>query len=181
MFFLLKTLNNFLKLLNSETSPSQLSAGVAFGMIVGLTPFLSLHNLIIFFVVCLLRVNFSMFFLSLAGFKIVGFLADPFFDWLGYALLVHWESARPFWIAVTTGPLLPFFKFNNTIVMGSLFVSIVLWIPIFVFFVWFVKAYRQRYRERIQKSAFMKALKATPIYGLYEKYQAVRTKLSVFQ
>lgn len=177
----LKTLNSLLNLLNSEKEPTQLSAGVAFGMLVGLTPFMSLHNLFIFFIVCLFRVNFSMFFLSLGIFKLIAYMIDPLFDWFGYWLLVEQKGLRAFWISITSGPVWPFFRFNNTIVMGSLATSVILWLPVFILFTMAVKTYRSRWREQIKNSKLMKALKATPLYGLYEKYQNFREKMSVFQ
>ncbi len=180
MFFLLKTLNSLIKLLNSETAPSQLSAGMTFGMLVGLSPFLSLHNLFIFMIVCLFRVNFSMFFMSLAFFSILGFFGDPIFDRLGYWLLVDFTSLRPFWISITTGAIWPFFNFNNTIVMGSLGFGLLLFVPLFVAGIHFIKIYRSKWREQIQKSALVKSLKATPLYGVYLKYENFRNRLSAF-
>ena len=180
-FLILKTLNSLLKLLNSETAPSQLAAGLAFGMIVGLTPLMSLHNLVFFLIVCLFRVNFSMFFLSLGIFKILAYLFDPFFDWFGYFLLVDLKGLREFWIQIQTGAIWPFFKFYNTVVLGSLASSLLLWIPIFLTGIILVSVYRKKYRQQIANSKFMKALKATPLYGFYQKFESAREKLSVIK
>lgn len=180
MLVLIKTLHSILKLLNSETAPSQLAAGVAFGMIIGLTPVMTPHNLIIFFIVCLFRVNFSMFFISFAAFKILGFLLDPFWDWFGYKLLVDLKVARPFWIAITSGPILPYFKFNNTIVMGSLAMALILFVPVFLGSQVGVKKYRVRWRDQIVNSKALTLLKATPLFGLYQKYEAAKQKLGLF-
>ena len=179
MLFFLKMLNNLLKLLNSETAPSQLAAGLGFGMIAGLTPAMSLHNLVLFFIVALFRVNFSMFFLSFGFFSVIAFFLDPLFDRLGYWALVDWTALRPLWVAVTTGAIWPFFRFNNTIVAGSLVLSLVLFVPVVVLAIVAIRRYRAQWREKIQKSRFIKALKATPLYGVYEKYQNFRARLSV--
>lgn len=176
MFFLLKTFNKFISLLNSETAPSQLAAGLAFGMIVGFSPFFTWHNLFVFLLVCLLRVNFAMFFLSTAVCSILAFALDPLFDWFGYLLLVDWRAARPLWVYISTAPLLPFFRLNNTVVLGSLAVSLILFIPVFISFVFFVKAYRQRWRERMANSRLIKSLKATKLYGCYVKFESFRDK-----
>jgi len=165
-------------LLNSETAPSQIASGAAFGMIVGFTPFLSLHNLIIFLIVCFFRVNLSMFFISMAFFKILGFALDPFFDWFGYILLVDVTQLRPLWIILSSGSIIPYFRFNNTIVMGSLATSLILWIPFFALSVQLIRLYRRTWREQIRASKFMKALKATTFYQWYEKYHDLREKLS---
>lgn len=178
MLLIIKLLAKFLQLINSETSPSQLAAGACFGLLVGLSPLFSLHNLVLFLLVCLLRVNFGMFFLSLAVFKILAFALDPFFDWLGYLVLVEVTSLRSFWVALSSMPVLPFFRFNNTIVAGSLTFGLAVFIPAFVFFVWAIHQYRRSWRERIKKSRAAKAIKATKLYGtfnsVYQKYARVR-------
>jgi uncharacterized protein (TIGR03546 family) len=179
MFFIIKTVHGVLKVLNSETAPSQIAAGIAFGLIVGLTPLFSLHNLIFFLIVCLFRVNLSMFFTSLGLFSIVGWALDPLWDKIGYALLVNFKAARPLWIELTTGAIWPFFRFNNTILIGSLTASLILFAPVFVEAIFLVKLYRRTLRVQIQDSAVMKALKATPIFGWYEKYQMLRQKFGI--
>jgi len=176
MFVFFKILTKILNLLNSETAPSQLAAGVCFGMIVGLSPFFTWHNLIIFLLVCFLRVNFSVFFLSSAFFAAIGYLMDPLFDWIGYQALVNFKEARPLWIYVSTAPVLSFFRFNNTVVLGSVLTSLILYIPVFIILVVLIHRYRRHWREKIKNSKWMKSLKTTKIYGLYMKYRAFRKK-----
>src|SRR5690606_19531317 len=101
-------------------------------MMVGITPLLSLHNLVLFLMVCLLRVNLSMFFVSVALFTLVGFILDPAFDWIGYKLLVEVGDLRSFWILITSGAIWPFFRFYNTVVLGSLALSLILFWPVFI-------------------------------------------------
>ena len=179
MFVIVKTIHSLLKVLNSETHPSQLGAAVAFGLLVGLTPFFSLHNLILFLFVCLFRVNLSLFFLSTAFFSIVGWALDPLWDKIGYALLVNFKSARPFWIELSSGPIWPFFHFNNTVVMGSLAAALILFIPIWIESIFLVKLYRRTLREQILTSKFMQILKATPFYTWYDKYQTLKQKFGI--
>lgn len=176
MLFFFKTLSQVLKLLNSETAPSQIAAGFCFGMIIGFSPFFTWHNLIIFLIVCLFRVNFSAFFLSTALCSILGFFLDPLFDGFGYFLLVKIEALRPLWITVSSAPILPFFRFNNTVVTGSLGLALFLFIPLFIVLIVMIKAYRKSWRGKIKQSKWMKALKATKLYGLYQKYENFRAK-----
>jgi uncharacterized protein (TIGR03546 family) len=179
MFLIIKTLHNFLKLLNSETSPAQLSAGVAFGMLLGFVPIASLSWICFFLLVCLFRVNFSMFFLSFALFGILSFALDPVFDWFGYLLLVDVEVLRPLWIQLTTVAIFPFFHFNNTIMAGSIGLGLVLFIPVFMTAKKLVLLYRKQWREKLQKSKAIMAFKATPFYGIYDKYQNLKTKFNL--
>ncbi len=76
---MLKLIAKLLKVLNSDTDPSQISLAVCFSMIVGLTPFFSLHNLMILLLALFIRVNLSSFLLGLALFSGVAYLLDPLF------------------------------------------------------------------------------------------------------
>ncbi len=76
---MIKLLAKLLRVLNSETDPGQISLGLCFAMIAGLTPLLSLHNLVVLLLVCILRVNLSAFLLGLAVFTGIAYLLDPLF------------------------------------------------------------------------------------------------------
>lgn len=176
MFLFLKSLAKILQLLNSETAPSQLAAGVCFGMIVGLSPTISWLNLFFFLVVFLLRVNLSLFFMSTAIFALLSFALDPLFDRVGYWALVDLTAARQLWVAIASAPILPYFRLNNTIVMGSLLTALILFLPVFFALIIVVKKYRSTWRERLKKAKWVKALKATKLYSLYQKYESFREK-----
>ena len=68
--FLLKLLGKLIKALTSNESPGQIAGGFILGMIIGLTPFWSLHNLVVVLLIILIRVNISMsIFAALLTFK----------------------------------------------------------------------------------------------------------------
>jgi len=89
--FTWKILNRLYKLLSGEISPKQIAGGIAFGMIVGLTPTCSLHNLLVILLICIIRVNVSAFIFSAVVFGLLSFLIDPAAHLLGYLLLVQME------------------------------------------------------------------------------------------
>ena len=60
MFLLLKYIAKLLKALSSEASPNQLAGGFVLGMIIGMTPVASIHNLLILILVIALKVNLGM-------------------------------------------------------------------------------------------------------------------------
>lgn len=64
MTVLLKQLFAFFKLLNSEDGENQLAAGLALGVILGFSPFLSLQTLIVLFLIFLFRIQMGAAFLS---------------------------------------------------------------------------------------------------------------------
>ena len=59
-------LAKLLKALNSDSAPGQIALAFALGLITGLTPLCSLHNLIVVFFACIIRLNFSAFLLATA-------------------------------------------------------------------------------------------------------------------
>jgi len=87
MFLILKYIAKLLKALASEASPSQIAGGMILGMIIGLTPITSFHNLIIVVLILILRVNIGMALLSFLVFSGVAYLADPLFHRFGIWLL----------------------------------------------------------------------------------------------
>ena len=56
----LKFLSKLFKALRSGDSPGQLAGGFALGMIIGLTPLWSLHNLLVVILIIIIKVNISM-------------------------------------------------------------------------------------------------------------------------
>ncbi|HET9465830.1 MAG TPA: hypothetical protein VFO71_09890, partial [Gemmatimonadales bacterium] len=59
MFALIKLIQSIIKTLHSEGTPGQVGAGIAIGSVLGLTPLMNVHNLIIFSLVVLLNVSFG--------------------------------------------------------------------------------------------------------------------------
>ena len=94
----------FLKILNSETDPSQISLAFSFSMIMGLTPIMSLHNLFVLLLVLLLKVNLTTFILGTAVFSVVAYLPDPLFHWIGLHLLTT-RSLESLWTILHYGDL----------------------------------------------------------------------------
>ena len=127
MLTIVKLLQSLVKALHSEGTPGQLAAGIALGSILGLTPLVSLHNAVIFALIVMLNVSFAGALLGWALFIPVGFLLDPLFDHIGHVLLLHMPALTPLWTAMYNMPVVPLTNFNNTVTLGSLVVSLVLW------------------------------------------------------
>jgi uncharacterized protein (TIGR03546 family) len=170
MLTLLKLIQSIIKTLHSEGTPGQVAAGIAIGSVLGLTPLLNIHNLIIFSLVVLLNVSFGGAMLGWALFVPVGFLLDPVFDALGRELLLA-PSLRPFWTSLTNTPILPYTNFNNTVVLGSFVGWLVLAVPIFFAARYGVARYRATIGERVRRSRFYKAVTASQAYNLYRMFR----------
>lgn len=165
----LKLIKKFIKLLNSDASPTQIAFGFALGSIIGLTPFMSLHNLVIWILIFLLKVNVSGAFLGVAAFSIVGLATDPFADKVGYMVLAQMDSLQGLWTALYNMPIIPFTRFNNTIVMGSFVIALILFIPVVIFMKYFIVFYRTHLQQKLEKVKVFKLLKASKLYQWYDK------------
>lgn len=170
MTLLIKQLINLIKLLHSDTGQNQVAAGLAFGVFLGFAPFLSLQTLLVLAVVFVFRVQLGAAFLSAFFFKFVAYLIDPIADPIGRLLLEN-ESLRPFWTSMYNVPLLPMTRFNNSIVMGSFLISIVLCPILFFVFRKLIVQYQSTVVTVVENSKFWKAFKATKFYIWYSKYQ----------
>ncbi len=166
---IIKYLSKLLKLLQSGETPGRLAGGFILGMVMGLTPFWNIHNLVVFILIVLIRVNISMALLAFAVFSGFAYLLDPLFHNIGYRALVDIESLQGLWTSMYNSPLLALTNFNNTVVMGSLIVAILLLAPMYFFIKWAVVVYRGRVSARVQKLKIVQIFKSSKLYSFYEK------------
>jgi uncharacterized protein (TIGR03546 family) len=169
--FGLEILVKIFKILRSDASPKQISAGVIIGMIIGLTPFWTLHNLILIVLVIILSVNIGSVLFSFIIFSAIGYLLDPLFHHLGYFLLVDIEALKGLWTTLYNLPVIALSRYNNTVVMGSLLVAIILTIPLFFLVKKGVIYYRENIDSKMQKWKIIRVIKGSKIYNLYEKFR----------
>lgn len=166
---LLKQIFNFLKLLNSDTETSPLAYGLALGLILGFAPFFSIQTLIVLLIVFVFRVQLGAAFLSAFFFKFIAFLFDYPAHLLGKTVLEA-ESLRPLFVSMYNMPFVPMTRFNNSIVMGSMVVSVLLFPFAFYGFKALIVAYRATVVARFKDTKVWKAFTATKIYNWYTKY-----------
>jgi uncharacterized protein (TIGR03546 family) len=166
MFALLKLLQSLIKTLHSDGTPGQVAAGMALGAVLGLTPLMNVHNLLVFSLVLLLNVSFGGAMLGWMAFLPVGFLLDPLFHAIGLQLLEA-PSLRALWTGWYNTPLVPYTNFNNTVVLGSVTAWLVMAIPIFFAARWGVARYRATIGARVQQSRLYKAITASKAYNVY--------------
>ena len=152
-----------LKALNSNEAPWQISLGIIFGSILGLTPLLSLHNLVILFLALVINLNISIMIVSCAIFSLIAYAIDPLFHQLGFAILTS-ENLAGFWTQFFSCPISLFANLNNTIVMGSLVTTLAAAAPLFFLLNLLVVKYRNVYNAFIGKFPLLKFLKVLDIY-----------------
>jgi uncharacterized protein (TIGR03546 family) len=158
MFFL-KLLKQIIVIFQTDISPNQVAWGFALGAILGLVPNMFM-KLVLFIVIMMFRVNVSAAFLAWAVYEILSFALDPLFDVIGYQILSI-GSLNAFYTWLYNLPVVPFTKFNNTVVMGSLIVGIILIIPNMIIAKKLLVYYRTHLRDKVSKWKIVKILTAT--------------------
>jgi uncharacterized protein (TIGR03546 family) len=164
---LLKLLQSLIKTLHSEGTPGQVAAGIALGSVLGLTPLVNVHNLLIAALILVLNVSVGGAMLGWALFLPLGFALDPVFDRIGHELLLETPALTPMWTAWFNTPVLPYTNFNNTIVLGSFVAWLVLAVPVFFAARYGVTRYRATWGERVRRSRFYNAVTASKAYNVY--------------
>jgi len=170
MTILLKQIFSLLRLLNSENGAKPIALGLSLGFILGLSPWLSLQGIFIILLIVIFRVQAGAALLSAFFFRFVAYLLDPVFHKIGYMILKNksWES---FFTNLYNMPILPYTRFNNTVVMGSGIVGIILSPFVYFLFYFLVKKYKKTVVAKFEKTKFWKLLKATVIYKWYVSYE----------
>ena len=158
MFFL-KLLKQIVVIFQTDISPNQVAWGFALGAILGLVPNMFM-KLVLFIVIMMFRVNVSAAFLAWAVYEILSFALDPLFDVVGFYIL-NINSLNGFYTWLYNLPVVPFTKFNNTVVMGSLIIGIILIIPNMIIAKKLLVYYRTHLRDKVSKWKIVKILTAT--------------------
>ncbi|HXH75520.1 MAG TPA: TIGR03546 family protein [Bacteriovoracaceae bacterium] len=169
MGLILKQLFAFIKLLNSDTGTVSLAAGMTCGFILGMTPVLSLHSLLVFLILFFFRIQIGAALAMAFFFKFIAYLMDPLFHSVGSHVL-QMESLEPFFTQLFNMPIIPFTRFNNSIVMGSAVITFALSPFVFILSTMFIKKYREVVVARFKTTKLWKAIEATKFYQWYYKY-----------
>lgn len=160
-------LAKLLKALNSDSAPGQIALAFSLGLITGLTPLFSLHNVFVIFIACIVRVNFSAFLLATAFFSGIAYLLDPAAIALGEFLLTH-EHYQGFWTDLYQSELFRLLAFNNTLILGSLVITMIAFVPVLLMSRWLISTYRVKFMVWVEKLKITKILKASKFYKVYQ-------------
>lgn len=164
---MIKMIAKLLKILNSETEPGQISLAFCLSMILGFTPLMSPHNLLVVLFMLLLRVNLSACILGWIIFSGFAYLLDPFFHWIGFTLLTA-KALEGLWTALYNVTLFRLAKFNNSVVIGSLVFSLIFFIPLYLLLNGAILKYRDHVLAWVRKTRLMQAFKANKLYKAYQ-------------
>jgi uncharacterized protein (TIGR03546 family) len=155
------------KALNSDSSPWQLAMGFALGMVMGLTPLLGLHSLLLMFIVLFFRVNITGFLVSWAVFSILSIPLSMMLSNLGEGLLLN-EGLKSIWIVLYSSYIGQLSQFYHTLTLGSLLISIVLFPFVLIVSKRLIEQYRQRFMQWINQWRVVQFIKGSNFYQLYQ-------------
>jgi uncharacterized protein (TIGR03546 family) len=167
--FWLHLLKNFIQILRSGQTPAQIAGGFALGAMVGLMPVLTLQGVLLWLFIFILNVNLTAVFLSATLFTLISFVFDPAFHAFGYYLLVEVSSLRGLWTSLYNAPIAPLTRFNNTVALGSLVSSVVLFLPIYLGMSRFVVAYRTHIGASVERWKVYQVISKSAPVRWYEK------------
>lgn len=169
--FWLKIVKSIITTLHSSVSPNQIAGGCVLGMLLGLLPAKTLLTVFLIVLVLILNVNIGSAMLVATLTALVAFFLDPLFHATGRFLLVKASSLTPVWTKLYNMPLVPFTRFNNTVVQGSFVLGLALSLPVFLFMRWFVVYYRAHYAHKVEQWKIMKFFKFTSVMNVLDKYK----------
>ncbi|MGE5607161.1 MAG: TIGR03546 family protein [Bacteroidota bacterium] len=158
-----------IKTLHSGEEPHHIAAGFALGSIIGLAPFLTLQNVLVFIVILIFNVSIPAAFFGIFCFGCFAYFFDAQFHNLGYYLLVQLDALKPLWTYLYNIPITPLTKFYNTVVLGSFVTSLVLLFPIYYGFKQIVIFYQTKLAARVDKLKIMQIIKGNNLYQIYQK------------
>lgn len=168
---MLTLLAKLLAALNSESSPRQLALAIAMGMLIGLTPMINIHNVLILLLAFVLRVNLGAFFLSVAVFSGFGlFTATPFAG-LGETLLNN-PNLESLWTGMYQVTLFKLFHFHHTLTLGSLIAALILFVPLIVVSQYLIVRYRVHLRAFVEKFKIIRTLKSSRFFQMYQTFSS---------
>ena len=166
---ILKLLAKLVKVLRAGPSPAQVAGGFMLGMFLGLMPGFNFYWLFICVLILLVDVNLSAAILGWMVFSLFAYLLDPVFHNIGFALLVDVHWLRRFWTTLYNLPVFPISHFNNTVVLGSLIVSMVLALPVYLLARLGIIQYREKLDSKIQKLKLIKIVKGSKLFTIYTR------------
>lgn len=135
---------------------------------VGLTPLASLHNLLVLVCVLVLRANLSAFLVAFGLFSGIAYALDPLFHRIGLALLTAPALQGP-WTALYDTAIGRLSAFNNSVVMGSLVVCSVCFVPGMLVSNRLIVRYRETVVAWVKRTRLVRVLQASRLYQAYAR------------
>ena len=172
---MIKATAKLISALNGNVAKSQIAAGFAWGLFLGLIP-MGVFWVTLFLCSFFFRHNHGAKLFGMAIVKLLMLIPGPnqlplipqAIDALGWYIL-NFDSLVPIFESMYNMPFVPFTNFNNTLVMGGLVIGLVLWIPSFFLFMSLIPLYRNNVAPKIRNSKAVKKIVKFPLFALVDK------------
>jgi len=161
---MIRAIAQFILALNGNVKKTQLAAGFAWGLLLGLVPAGNFFWIVLFLVSFFFQHNHWSKVLLMLVAKLLMPAFAPLLDKLGWAIL-HIEGLQPMFTLWYNMPFVPFTRFNNTLVAGGLVSGVLLWLPVFGLFVFLIPLYRNTIGVKISNSKAVKFIVKLPFFS----------------
>ena len=166
---MLTLLAKLLHALNSDSSIRQIALAITLGFIVGLSPILTLHNIVIIFFVLIIRVHLGSFILAVGFFSGMSYLLSPVIVQVGESLLTQ-PTLTDLFTSLYQLSLFKLAHWHHTYVLGAFVLGAVLSAPIYFISKFIIEKYRVHIMTFFEKFRIVKALKASKFYSVYSSF-----------
>jgi len=170
---MLKAIVRLFKSLNSNAHPGEIAHAVCLGFLLGLMPKDNALWILVFVFCFFLRINKGALIIFTALFALIAPLFDSLLDTIGYFVLTL-TPASPVFRTLLDVPFVAFTHFNNTIVMGSIVLAVIVYIPLYIISRIIVRLWRTAVVPKIVNSKIYIAFMKMP---LIEKIVSTAQKL----
>jgi uncharacterized protein (TIGR03546 family) len=147
---MIRSVVGLIRNLQSNASPAEVASGAVLALYIGFTPWSGSHQLFLFLLFFLLKINRAAALLLLPLMKLVYLLGLSFLaDRIGFYLLTEVPAIEGFWAWVTRAPVLAYLNLNQTVVLGGFVIALALSVPFYLFIVWLIGLYRRSLGQKV--------------------------------
>ncbi len=167
LIWLALQIQSLLKELHSKDTPHQIALGIAIGSLAGWVPLNMIYSSIMLLMLYILNVNTGFGIISMAVVSIFSYALDPLAGLIGKWLLVDTPALTPLWTALYNLPIIPYITFNNTVMLGSFVLALILFYPVYILSKWAVGRYRATWYHKIEHSKAMRYVQGSKLITWY--------------
>lgn len=168
VFFMIKAIAKLVLVFNSNVSKTQVAAGIAWGVMLGLVPVGNFFWIVLFLASFFFTIHHGMKLVFMALLIVLSPLFRPLLDILGWEVL-HLEPLRPIFTTMYNMPFVPFTRFNNTLVAGGVVAGLALFFPLFFLLLPLIYLFRQKLSPLIGNSKLVQAVLKIPFFSAIDK------------
>ena len=165
---MIKAIVRLIHPLGSNIKRSQIAAGFAWGLLLGLIPAGNFFWIVLLLISFFFNHNHATKILFMVLLMLFAPVIRPLVDLVGWQVL-HIGALQPFFTTMYNMPFVPFTKFNNTLVAGGLVGGVILWLPVFFLIMALIPLYRNKVAPKIRNSKIVKTIRKLPFFSLIDK------------